>query len=66
MGVSLPNIHSVIVLARTVHFMHNDAYAITWSVLCYQFDLNVTHAFNPFLNAPFWDRPKFKEAADNN
>ena len=23
-------------------------------------------AFNPFPNTPFWDRPKFKEAADDN
>ena len=21
---------------------------------------------NPFSNTPFWDRPKFKEAADDN
>ena len=23
-------------------------------------------SINPFPNPPFWDRPKFKEAADNN
>ena len=26
----------------------------------------VINLFNPFPNTPFWDAPKFKEAADDN
>ena len=26
----------------------------------------ILKSFNPFPNTPFWDRPKFKEAADDN
>ena len=26
----------------------------------------VVEKFNPFPNTPLWDRPKFKEAADDN
>ena len=28
--------------------------------------LGSSEMFNPLPNTPFWDRPKFKEAADDN
>ena len=31
----------------------------------YTLDVN-KNTVNPFTNTPFWDRPKFKEAADDN
>ena len=33
--------------------------------LSYDFSYSLFYSFNPFLNTPFWDRPKFKEAADD-
>ena len=32
----------------------------------FNFKLSSANAFNPFLNTPFWDCPKFKEAEDDN
>ena len=40
---------TVIVLAGTKYFMHNDACAVTWAARCYRVDLNVINAFTPLI-----------------
>ena len=43
-----------------------DLHSFRWFVSDLYKNIAVAEIVNPFPNTPFWDRPKFKEAADNN